>query len=149
MFRVTWAICGCTFGSSFQRFCRDQLGLKQDISKSVVAARRDTGRLNHVEKRILERVDPKKEGTLKILLVTVKDRLDPNQSLALHAGFVLIKDNKIRYLRIQDHLRKMGLGTFLLKQCGPAAFELPSSQDDPADWTAQRFKYWAKRRGLG
>ncbi len=148
MFRATWAICGCTYSSSFQRFCRQHLHLMGDESKVVADFQPEVDRLNPVEEAIRAAIDPSGSCKLKILRIQVRDRLDAHKSLTLHAGFALIEGEELRYLRIQDHLRHMGLGTLLIRECGTARFEL--APPDPArnDWNAERFSEWARRRGL-
>ena len=148
MFRVTWAISGCTYGSGFQRFCLHHLGLKGGFKKEVVTIRANSDQLNPVEEQILKTLDPTQSGELKILRIVVSDRLDPLQSISLHAGFALIKGENLRYMRIQDHLRQTGLGTYLLKHCGARGLELPSESPDAMDWEQKRFRNWANRRGV-
>ena len=151
MFRVTWAISGCTYGSAFQRFCRVNLGLShdRDFVRKVSSFPLGTDRLNPVESQILKALAPIESDELKILEIEVKDRLNPARILTLPVGFALIRDGKLRYMRIQDHLRQTGLGTHLLKESSVTGLELPEKPIDKTDdWDAEKFKKWARRRGI-
>ena len=148
MFRVTWAISGCTFGSGFQRFCRHHLQLMGDESKDVADFHLEIDQLNPVEEAIRAKLDPLGECRLKILRIKVRDRVDERKSLTLHAGFALVDGNQLRYMRIQDHLRQMGLGTLLIKQCGVTEFKPAHEDKNRMDWDVDRFSKWARRRGV-
>ena len=109
----------------------------------------DTDLLNPVEKQTLKALDPAQPDELKILEIEVKDLLDPAaKKLTLNVGFALIRGGKLRYLRIQDHLRQTGLGTHLLTNSGLTGIELPEDPIDKMDWDSDKFKKWARRRGI-
>jgi hypothetical protein len=148
MLRVTWAICGCTFSSGFQRFCRHHLQMMDDESKAVASFQVDIDQLNPVEAAIRAKVDPSGEYELKILRINVSDRLDEHRLLTLHAGFALVQGTQLRYMRIQDHLRQMGFGTLLIRKCGVTDYKLVSPDPKRADWNEERFGRWARRRGV-
>ena len=147
MFRLTFAVAGCTFSSGFQRFCQKHLGLDQTIEAEIYDAKFD--KLNPVEEGIRREIAKKGTYETKVLRITVKDRLDPvNNQRTLHAGFALVDGTQLRYMRIQDHLRDMGFGTLFLRRCKVSGFVAPPAKDDPSDWDLPRFANWAKRRGV-
>jgi hypothetical protein len=52
-----------------------------------------------------------------VLKLKVTDPIDQRNHKTFHFGFALVDaDNKIIYFRVQDHLRKMGLGRKALKK---------------------------------
>ena len=100
MFRVTWAISGCTYGAGFQHFCMRQLGLKADHFPQVVTFSQGYGNLNPVEERIHRAINPTGSYDVKVLLIQIRHRLDNQQHLTLHAGFALFDGSTLRYIRI-------------------------------------------------
>ena len=123
MFRVTWTISACTFGARFQKFCEKQLDL--DIGDLIVEKHGNIGpaieeELNPFEQKIVENFKREKDYRFKTIFLfklKVTDPIDQRNHKTFHFGFALVNDeNKIIFFRIQDHLRKMGLGRMALKK---------------------------------
>jgi hypothetical protein len=128
MFQVTWAICASTYGLRFQRFCSRRLGLDRIYTLTV---KQLTGPirpnevdkwhdLNYVERDIIHGIleANKSVNTVFALLVEAKSPIDnggpgAGECIRFGCGFALAelaeKRRRIVCLRIQDHLRKMGL----------------------------------------
>jgi hypothetical protein len=142
MFRVTWAISAATYGARFQTFCQRHLdleigevGIGDEIS-GTAAKRPDWNDLeaklvlNFYERQLIEKLITfdLERGLQKysvyplVLKVAIPTR--PKESIDFHFGFALInatgERNILRFFRVQDHLRNMGLGrrglTALMKQ---------------------------------
>ncbi len=139
MLRVTWAVSACTYGIRFQRFCERDLGLglgevQSELSalpasleelKETLKKEVDDERLNPVEQNWI--LDVYEEfGTAGEQLVTFSLAVKPplafgsgkqdKDIFSFVFGFALIREKALLYLRIQDHLRKMGLAREALKQ---------------------------------
>jgi hypothetical protein len=125
MFRATWAICVSTYGARFQTFCSSNLGLEtgtvQLESKGLGAPE-----LNFHERDLiteLGRIYPEvaRKGSVLLLQLTVSDLSAPPASagtgstLRFTFGFAVVFNNELVMFRIQDHLRKMGLGRQALR----------------------------------
>ena len=123
MFRVAWTICACTYGARFQKFCETHLDL--DLGNLIIEDYDDVGyaidnELNPFEQKIVENF---KDGTsyqfktIFLLKLKVTDPIDKDNFKTFHFGFALVNaENKIIFFRIQDHLRKMGLGRMALTE---------------------------------
>jgi hypothetical protein len=125
MFRATWAICASTNGARFQTFCGSNLGLEigtvQLESKGLNAPE-----LNFHERDLVAELgriypDVTRRGSVLLLHLVVSDlSAGPTPAAATSAlrftfGFAVILDNEFVMFRIQDHLRKMGLGRQALR----------------------------------
>jgi hypothetical protein len=124
MFRITWAISASTYGTRFQAFCQQRLGL--DIGEIAVSERSEeealaTRDMNFVEKRWINRVREKhSDAKLRLFLMQIAAREpwtaedNPNQdngtTLKFTFGIALAdQDGRLLFFRVRDHLRKMGL----------------------------------------
>jgi hypothetical protein len=123
MFRVAWTISACTFGARFQKFCETYLDL--DLGDLIVEKHGNIEtaieeELNPFEQKIVEnfkRAKGYRFKTIFLLKLKVTDPIDQRNYKTFHFGFVLVNEkNKIIFFRIQDHLRKMGLGRMALKK---------------------------------
>jgi hypothetical protein len=133
MFRVTWAISAATYGARFQTFCQRHLDLEigevrigdeisgtaanppawDDLEAKLV--------LNFFERKLVEELIKfdLERGLRKysihplVLKVAIPTR-PKDERIDFHFGFALIyateEGNILRFFRVQDHLRKMGLG---------------------------------------
>jgi hypothetical protein len=149
MFRVTWAVGAPTFGARFVAFCEQRLQLPRldNHDKDHRALRIEVvspangvtwtqhcdqlvndGRINHVEHGILlsdpmlsdAAAQPTQLFLLRLRWTTVLSRSGtriPDTTL----GIAALAGNTLRLLRVQDHVRRMGLaGAFmrlLIDQC--------------------------------
>lgn len=124
-FRITWSISACTFGSRFQRFCEQQLGL--DLGE--ISAEQFTGQngpeltsdLNKFERMLVEEIISRNSLDISRLALTrfslvVRNVLHADQKKEFGFGFVLFDNDRIVYFRVQDHLRDMGLGRKALQK---------------------------------
>jgi len=102
MVRVTWALTAATFGARFQSFCRDRLRLTVGEVEAVAARVED---LNFVEQELARQM----AGRLQALHLRVADPSGASAGIDFPVGFALVEGDELRYLRIQDQLRKMGL----------------------------------------
>ena len=125
MFRATWAICVSTYGARFQTFCSAYLGLDtgavQLESKGLSAPE-----LNFHERDLiteLGRIYPEvtRRGSVLLFQLAVSDLsalpvpAAASSALRFTFGFAVVFDNEFVMFRIQDHLRKMGLGRQALR----------------------------------
>jgi hypothetical protein len=162
MLRVTWAVCCGTYGARFQTFCERQLGMgpgdvdlgpPDAVPGHVNEAWLGTvAWLNPFERRLLGEVfqrlaTPPGGGVegcrLAPLRLAVRDPLEPPGAPAKQyftLGFVLLRPSvengaAIRYLRVQNHVRAMGLGRKVLEAV-LRAFPGPVSLDPipPEAW---------------
>ena len=125
MFRATWAICASTYGARFQTFCRSNLGLETGAVQLDLKAL-NAPELNFHERDLVNELgriypDVMRRGSALLLQMVVSD-LSAGQSpaaagpaLRFTFGFAIIFDNEFIVFRIQDHLRKMGLGREALR----------------------------------
>lgn len=137
MFRVTWALAASTYGARFQNFCERTLGLylgevevrPQDLDQAL-----QSEEVNFLEKQLVDlflrqnatqRDDeagkiPRDRIGLYLLDLAVRDpQLSTNQIRFTFGIALVLKDGDERrliYLRIQDHLRDMGLARVALKR---------------------------------
>jgi hypothetical protein len=121
MFRVAWTISACTYGARFQKFCETHLDL--DLGNLIIEDYDDVGyaidnELNPFEQKIVENFRHANTYRFKrifLLKLKVTDPTDSDNYKTFHFGFALVNsENKIIFFRIQDHLRKMGLGRMAL-----------------------------------
>jgi predicted acylesterase/phospholipase RssA len=140
MLRVTWAVTASTFGARFQVFCRRRLGLEvgevrvereslptggSRLSK-LLELPAVTGRLNFLEQRLMrDMVERHRDtDTLLVLRLGVRDpsgtsvggEEDEAAEIQFTFGFALARGRELLYLRVQDHLRKMGLARAALRR---------------------------------
>jgi predicted acylesterase/phospholipase RssA len=142
MVRVTWAMCASTYGARFQRFCEHRLGLGLEGFK---ATRLDTEAdvqetLNFVERRFRQDYEAVNRGALPTTYALQLLVHDPTQErppghpgqACFTFGFALVTSGILRYVRVQDHLRRMGFAReglrALQKETGD--LELPRWDDD-------------------
>ena len=113
MFRVTWAVTASTFGARFQTFCRQQLSLNYEDRIHVAPGKSTDDALNFHEQTMIKAFEGKTKLTPKVYLLQMKvtdvTGLDKRE-VHLTFGFALVEGENIVAFRIQDHLRKMGLG---------------------------------------
>ena len=142
MLCATWAITGSTYDPRFQRFCKRRLDLNpgsvelRDAERLIVGSTQDDRRkqaaalqrpdcLNFWEAELLESFlatrTPLEALDLPPIAVTVRSprRSDPNP-LRFNVGFTVLGPEPpsgpraLHYIRIQNHLRKMGLARLAL-----------------------------------
>lgn len=122
MFRVTWAISTSLFGARFQGFCKQKLDLKLGrVFVDPLAATEDAEierRLNDHERLLIkeQHFDQGCYDHVHIFRLLVCEPLGSGQRIEFPFGFALTRNKGIVYFRIQDHLRKMGLGRQALEQ---------------------------------
>jgi hypothetical protein len=127
MFRVTYAISASTYGARFQSFCERRLDLGIFDNKDIIITPLDVGATGHahVELNFLEnQIVNTLRGAGKIMdtdqILSLQFRVaDPRSSqnkISFAFGMAIVSaggeggKRVIRYLRIRDHLRKMGWG---------------------------------------
>jgi hypothetical protein len=162
MFRVTYVIACSTLGARFQQFCLRRLDLALGkVDAQAVAARAGESAadfvlrlqreraLNFAEVQEIEQRKLGEHGFDQVVLLRLCVP-DPSRMAATIAcdqpgmtltfGFALALDQKIVYLRVQDHLRKMGLGQRALTRLSELGYtELVREVTDKAE-DAQRFR---------
>jgi len=132
MFQATWAVSAVTYGHRFQDFCQVHLGLEGLGKVSVhpvvlgepggaltsgafLEAVKESPQLNFYEREII-RDFLRQEGNAVDQVWEIRVRLeDPlsegeKQELYFGCGFALAHAGRLVCFRIQDHLRKAGLG---------------------------------------
>ncbi len=132
-FRLTWSISASTYGARFQKFCEKRLGLVLgtlrtdktiNLSSKTWEGTVSASHLNWHEKDLIgefrkaceeEYKDP---GTVYLLQMEPDKGVPPehHDKLRTTFGFVVVRDRAILYLRIQDHLRRMGLAREAIAQ---------------------------------
>ncbi len=139
MLRVTWALTAATYGARFQSFCRDRLHLTVG---EIVAVRAEVAELNFVEQELAEQVMG--AGQLYAIRLRVPDpaavATKSGNGIEFPVGFAVVEEKELRYLRVQDQLRKMGLArqalSALLREAEVqriAADEAPRSPFEPSN----------------
>jgi len=137
MFRVAWAVGSPTFGRSFLTFCEHRLELPR--MHDIVVVREETpnganwiehcaalaadGRVNDVELGILKsdallaKTDPAqlRLALLRIKWLPILKRTSGNLAETT-VGVAVIEGTTVRVLRVQDHLRRMGLGAEFVRR---------------------------------
>lgn len=140
MLRATWAVTASTFGVRFQTFCHRYLGLEvgevrvEEVTlpggadstrlEEVLGQPSITGRLNFLELRLVRSLVALHAAadSLLILRLAVRDPTGPPEGegeadeLQFTFGFALARGRELLYLRVQDHLRKMGLARAALRR---------------------------------
>jgi len=135
MVRATWAVTAGTFGARFQTFCRRRLGFEpgrleveehrlaaRSVEKTVTALAGD-GRLNFLEESLVRELCALNTGAeapdrLLVCRMVVGDpTAEPGSADAFRFtfGFAVARGSTLLFLRVQDHLRKMGLGRRALR----------------------------------
>jgi hypothetical protein len=140
MFRVTYAISACTFGGEFQKFCKNHLKLDlgeisvdlidDEMNQQIDSSEGETNTRLLCEKenklsKVFKPVELKKikeyfcishglpQNCYSFNLI-VKNPMNKKQRKNFVFGFALTRytDNscEILYFRVQDHLRRIGLG---------------------------------------
>ncbi len=127
MFRITFAISASTYGARFQSFCERRLDLGIFDNKDIIITPLDVGpaghahaELNFLENQIVNtlRDAGKIIDTDQILSLQfpVADPRSSQNKISFAFGMAIVSavgeggKRVIRYLRIRDHLRKMGWG---------------------------------------
>ncbi len=126
MFRVTWAVTASTYGARFQTFAERRLGLgpgylvAEEIPLASDGALDDLAtdpRLNFLELSLVRQLTEKNPGRvdrLFVLRLVVRDPTSVGQGdggeLRFTFGFAAAHGDALVFFRVQDHLRKMGLG---------------------------------------
>ena len=138
MVRATWAVTASSFGARFQIFCRRRLDLTVGAVRiqghdlpagdgarldELVESLGADGRLNFLECDLVRSFVERNPATdrLLILRLAVREPVvelgeEGAAELELTVGFALVAGRDLVYLRIQDHLRKMGLARRALRQ---------------------------------
>lgn len=117
MFRVTWTISGANSGARFQSFCQRHLEL--EVGRVFLSRMRppDASLLQSVESEslaFLSRKVPGLRGGLRVYLIHIAPSGTDDDGPKFTAGFILLAAGKqaplaIRYFRVSDHLRRMGV----------------------------------------
>jgi hypothetical protein len=165
MFRVTWAITASTYGARFQNFCKRRLDLDigeigvgkptafaSGVAEQLAELERLESALvlNFYEKNLIEqiiRMDGDGAGRLLYPLeITVSVPELPDR-ISFPFGFAWVRNGSLRFFRIQDHLRSMGLGRRALEtfvganpDCKPDLGDLPSDPAFPNDRARIKFE---------
>jgi len=141
MLRATWAVTASTFGARFQVFCRRRLGLevgevaieREDLPGKAKALGElidrlaGENRLNFLERKLVRGIVdgvPKIDRLLVLRLVVRDPEVDGAGGdggkgagkVAFTFGMALARGDELVYLRVQDHLRKMGLARRALRR---------------------------------
>lgn len=130
MFQASWTISACTFGIRFQRFCRQKLNLELGnvITKSIDFSEIDVSTLNAFEllqvKKIYQVYQQQKVDlelySMDLRVASPLTSSDQEQFLlpVFNFGYAMtishLKSKSILMFRVQDHLRKLGLGNAAL-----------------------------------
>jgi hypothetical protein len=115
MFRATYSLTSSTYGARFQTFSERHLGLTPGRVAAAAAPRSD---LNFLEAQALDwllaklrKASPDPEPAMMLyrlsLLVEVPGSDAP--AVQLPVGFAVVTGDQLRGMRIQNHLRRMGL----------------------------------------
>jgi len=138
MVRATWAVTASSFGARFQVFCRRRLDLNVGTVRvqdhplpegggealdALLESLNADGRLNFLERDLVRELVERNPATDRLLILRLGVR-EPVVALGekdaaeieLTVGFALVAGRGLTYLRIQDHLRKMGLARRALRQ---------------------------------
>ncbi len=125
MFQASWTISACTYGIRFQRFCRHHLDLELGkVTTSTIANDQiDACTLNAFELlqvKAIYNIYQKQQANLQLYLMNlqvaspVPSENNEFQPLipVFNFGYAIIdtQKNTILMFRVQDHLRKLGLG---------------------------------------
>jgi hypothetical protein len=117
MLRVTWALTASTYGARFQSFCRHSLDLT--TGEIDIADDAPTDSFNFLERELIERfrrkADAPEDHRVVSIRLRVENPMDTKSAAYFPVGFAIIARQDLWYLRIQDHLRKMGLARVTLR----------------------------------
>ncbi len=152
MLRVTWAVAAGTYGARFQRFCARELGLKLgecSIGDPIpVSEVQGSTKLNPVEQDIVQELlqGPAKDGGLELSVLPLElEVANPlggaEKPFKFHFGFALVRrapdEVELVFYRVQDHLRRMGLGRrgleLLATGCPRAEIRVPPKLSERFD----------------
>ncbi len=117
MLRVTWTISGPTFGARFANFCRERLELdrgelRRGYNLTSVEALNGSSLTFLERKRIADVIAlaPVSSFTVTPFEIRVRDPRTLSNEISFPVGFALTSNGTLWYFRIQNHVRKMGLG---------------------------------------
>lgn len=139
MFRIAWVVGAPTFGARFVSFCQQRLGLPRldndgpkrmlRLDRHEVAADGDwaglcrrlmaEGRINHVEHSILTSGPLASPAPTHLFLLRLRwssvlartSHRIPDTTL----GVAVVSGRTLRLLRVQDHVRRLGLATEFMR----------------------------------
>ncbi|MDP2832777.1 MAG: hypothetical protein Q8Q28_05685 [Pseudomonadota bacterium] len=106
-FRVTYAITASTLGERFQRFARRHLQL--DLGQVAVIELSQPQQLNFLELAIADKLALTGSHLHQITLSVPEPGKKEDALITLPVGFAILRGDELRYLRIQNHLRRLGL----------------------------------------
>jgi len=112
-FRATYAITASTLGERFQRFARRHLQL--ELGQIAVKGLPDQQPLNFLEQAIATQVAPAGSSLYLVTLAVPEPGQTTDSLMTLPVGFVVMQGLELRYLRIQNHLRRLGLARQAVK----------------------------------
>lgn len=135
MVRATWAVTAGTFGARFQTFCKRRLDLElgrleleehalagQEAAAPLLDQLETDNRLNFLEVELvreLVRRNPRGVDRLFLLRLAVwepqREATGEGSELRFTFGFAVARKGELLFLRVQDHLRCMGLGRRALR----------------------------------
>jgi hypothetical protein len=131
MLRVTWAVSGATFGARFQSFCEQHLGLGDSrlaqaapVSVDDVLRRKGGLTANSLEYNVVralrasgEVADTDRVVRFEMIVGSALSAPPGESTFGFPVAFALLRDpempggaHRLRYLRVADHLQRMGLG---------------------------------------
>lgn len=111
MFRVTYSLTSSTYGPRFQSFCEHQLKLTAGSLDAVESRPED---LNFLEIRILDWLKsklPKPDVKVWRLVLLIDMPGAEEDAMRIPVGMAAVQDETLVGIRIQNHLRRMGIGT--------------------------------------
>ncbi|MGR9106792.1 MAG: hypothetical protein ACU843_07660, partial [Gammaproteobacteria bacterium] len=139
----TWAISAFTYGVRFQTFCERHLEMRlgeidvggivlgvdgirspragADESLPPSRTERDNP-LNQLEVNLIRKIfcsnaiTEGRQREIRIIPLRMMVKLKSRELLTFTFGFALVESNKLTYFRVQDHLRKAGLGRKALQK---------------------------------
>ena len=125
MLRATWTIAAGTFGARFQSFCQRHLGLDLldgvELHEFRPGDDPATAGLNFLEVEMISRVRAEPQfarSPAYVFRVAVRNPIasfDDSYVFRFTYGFSVVQDRRVVCFRVQDHLRRMGLGRAALK----------------------------------
>ncbi len=120
MFRVTWAISAGNFGAKFQSFCEHDLRMKLGaIEADTLESHATEQHLNFLERKI---IDSYRDSFGDFTIFHFCLRVDAPVKDGQHShsrfsfGFALVDGDTLFYMRVRDHLRKLGLAREALRE---------------------------------
>jgi hypothetical protein len=112
MLRVTWSVTAATYGARFQTFCRERLDLDIGSVQVHPTTKED---LNPVEQDFVARrresrpPSARQFHAVKLHVPNPVSTPAKKETIEFTVGFAIVENGRLVYLRVQDHLRKMGL----------------------------------------